>query len=81
MRERAERFKAYDVKRHLLIKNFLLSDLSMDTKWRFCPPLTNNELHSMPYSTRMVKMDRVGVEPTTSATVFQAAMERIISNA
>jgi hypothetical protein len=31
---------------------------------------TKNKLNSITYSTRMIKMDRVGVESTTSATRF-----------
>jgi hypothetical protein len=38
-----------------------------------CPPVIQNELNSMPYSTRLIKVDRVGFEPRTSAT---ALMER-----
>jgi hypothetical protein len=32
-----------------------------------CPTITLNKLNSMPYFTRLIKMDRVGFEPTTSA--------------
>jgi hypothetical protein len=34
-----------------------------------CPTITENELKTVPYSTRLKEMDRVGLfEPTTSAT-------------
>jgi hypothetical protein len=35
-----------------------------------CPTMTNNELNSMLYFIRLKQMDRVGVEPTTSAMCF-----------
>jgi hypothetical protein len=32
--------------------------------------MTQNELNLIPYFTRLIKMDRVGFEPTTSAAAY-----------
>jgi hypothetical protein len=37
---------------------------------------TKNKLNSMTYSTRMIKMDSVGFEPTTSAMQFSDRVMR-----
>jgi len=36
----------------------------------FCPINSYNELNLMPYFPRMIKMDWVGFEPTTSAMLY-----------
>jgi hypothetical protein len=36
-------------------------------KRKICPTIPENKLKSMPYSTRLIIVDRVGFEPTTSA--------------
>jgi hypothetical protein len=33
----------------------------------FCPRIINNEVDLMPYFPRLIKIDRMGFEPTTSA--------------
>jgi hypothetical protein len=58
-----------------LLKNLRLSNIPRTYLYQphwallgFCPTITENELSLMPYSTRLIKMDRVGLfEPTTSA--------------
>jgi hypothetical protein len=46
---------------------FLVNEDYEDKEEAFCPPTIKIKLKTIPYFTRMIKVDRVGFEPTTSA--------------
>jgi hypothetical protein len=50
--------------------SFITSFYQIYPRLGFCPTITENELSLMPYFTRVKGVDRVGVEPTTSAMLI-----------
>jgi hypothetical protein len=46
---------------------FLVNEDYEDKEEAFCPPTIKIKLKPIPYFTRLINVDRVGFEPTTSA--------------